>query len=232
MIRYLQHSHLLSGPLIYSWACNKLSPYRKYCFIVLIYLHLIYTTTKDFIWARFVSPVDSVGIFKIKVLANVVVEGNSTTNKGTCLPVLHIWPSHLPSRASEWKPRMLPLSLCSESQTAFHCSVNRCHLVSKVCKYSPPFLRSSEVSQTKNNQFLLSKDKGKKNSNGQSWGWLLKAKAERARWFRTGSGWSQKAWVPPWPLRITLQQWDRGPVTYPCYSFSKMQSTSSVYQED
>ena len=188
---------------------NPLSPYRKYCFVVLIYSCLISTTTRDFIWERFMSPVVSVGILKIQVLAKVVVEGIPQQTKAPACQSLHIRPTYLPSRAAEWKPRMLPLSLFSESQTAFYFSINRCHLVSKVCKYSPQFLRNSAVSQTKNNQFLLRKDKGHKNSNRQFSGWVSKAKAEFARQFRT---W---LWVESKSLGPTLAPTHHSPVVWP-----------------
>lgn len=50
-----------------------------------------------------------VGISELKVLADVVIEGNSTTNKQTnrqtnkpAYPSLRIWPTYLPSSAYEW----------------------------------------------------------------------------------------------------------------------------------
>lgn len=100
----------------------------------------------------------SAAISEIKVLADAVVEGksaNQPTNQPAC-PSLHIWSTYLPRSAHDQNQGCF-LCYCFLTQTAFYFSINRCHLVSIVCKYSTRLLRTSEVSRTKNHQFLPAK---------------------------------------------------------------------------
>lgn len=84
----------------------------------------------------------SVGISKLKVLADVVVEGiPQQTNRQTNL-LTHLSgsdpPTYLVVPMNKIKDASF-VTVFSETQIAFYFTINRCHLVSKVCKYSPQF---------------------------------------------------------------------------------------------
>lgn len=150
------------------------------------------------------SPTISVGIFKIKVLADIV-EGNSKTNKQINL-LAHLSISDPPTYLVGPMNKIKDASFVTVfwDPNSFYFSINRCHLVLKVCKYSPQFHRSSEVSRTKSNPFLPGKENGKKNFQkailgvglrGQDWvGQVVDfAGCSRHSGSGHGSGWSQSA---------------------------------------
>lgn len=156
----------LIRPLIDNWAC-KTPHYRKYCFkspyLRTPYVHQLCITTKDSTQERFVSPTVSAAISKIKVLADVVAEGNSAPN---LLPYFSTFTprAHLGVPINKIKDASF-VTLLSGTQRAFHSSINRWHLVARPCKYSPQFPRSSDGSRTKNHRFLWAKTRGRRIQN-------------------------------------------------------------------
>lgn len=82
--------NLRAQPLTYSEARHKLLSEglitEKAASQFLFYSHPLCITTKDFIQKRFMSPIVSAAVSKLKVFADVVVEVNSA-NQPTCLPI-------------------------------------------------------------------------------------------------------------------------------------------------
>lgn len=134
-----------------------------------------------------------------------------------------------------------------DTPTAFYFSINRCHLVSKVHKYSPQFLRSCEVSRTKNNFFYWPKTWMRKNFQKVILGlghqgqdqvcWVTDCRRQRTQHSEWGSGRSQCTRVPLWPHSLLSgsaavdSQYSH--LTYKCLvSEMKTGPTSSVWHMD
>lgn len=167
----------------------------------------------------------SAAISKIKVLADAVVEGksaNQPTNQPAC-PSLQVWSTYLPRSAHDQNQGCF-LCYCFLTQTAFYFSINRCHLVSIVCKYSTRLLRTSEVSRTKNHQFLPAKAGVRKTFQKAILGLGLKGQGYSARRRPQGAAHTvgqdatlggSRPEAPALAPVITLWPCDHGQVIYP-----------------